>query len=72
MKITKKKIILVITNFAATMIMLIAALAAIAAFGGLFIGFYGWSTGLGVLAVVFGLAAVRIVIAIDNYQYPVK
>jgi|AGFS01.1.fsa_nt_gi hypothetical protein len=72
MKITKKKIILAITNFAATMIMLIAALAAVAAFGGLFIGFYAWSAGLGVLAVVFGLGAVKIVIAIDNYEYPIK
>lgn len=72
MKITKKQIALATTNFAATMIMLIAALAAVAAFGGLFIGFYAWSVGLGVLAVVLGLAAVKMVIAIDNYEYPVK
>lgn len=72
MKITKKKIIIVLANFVATMIMLVAAIAAVCAFGGLFLGLYAWSAGLTTVAIVAGLAAVKMVIDIDNYEYPVK
>lgn len=72
MKITKKKIILAVTNLTATIMMLLAALAAFGAFGGLFMGAYAWSAGLFALAVVLGLLAVKVVIAIDNYEYPIK
>lgn len=72
MKITKKKMIIMLSDFAATLIMLIAVVSAISAVGGLFLGAFVWSAGLGVLAVVFGLAGVKIIIAVDDYVYPVK
>lgn len=64
--------IIMLSDFAATLIMLIAVVSAISAVGGLFLGAFVWSAGLGVLAVVFGLAGVKIIIAVDDYVYPVK